>query len=51
MDYQDKWQRTQLGIVTVNCSRDVIDRTFQAILQDVDIHIDGEITRSRIDYF
>ena len=49
--FQDKWQRTKMGIVTINSSQTVIDRMFQSILQDVELHIDGEIIHSRIEYF
>jgi uncharacterized protein YlxP (DUF503 family) len=51
LDFQDKWQRAQMGIVTINRSQEVIAKTFQSILKDVDHHIEGEIIRSRIEYF
>jgi uncharacterized protein YlxP (DUF503 family) len=51
LDFQDKWQRTRLGIVSINSVKDVISKTFQSILLDVEYSIEGEIIRSRIDYF
>ena len=49
--YQDKWQRTQLGIVTINSKQEVIAKTFQSIIHEAEQNIEGEIIRSQIEYF
>lgn len=49
--FQDKWQRTQLGIVTINSKQEVIAKTFQSIIHDAESNIEGEIIRSQIEYF
>jgi hypothetical protein len=50
LDFQDKWQRSKIGIVTLNNHKSVIEKMFQKIMQDVEENIDGEITQSQIEY-
>lgn len=51
LDYQDKWQRARIGMVTINNHKSVIDSIFQKILRDIEENLEGEITASHIDYF
>ena len=51
LEYQNKWQRSKIGIVTLNNEKRVIESTFQKIIQDSDDNIDGEIIDYKIQYF
>ncbi len=51
LEYQNKWQRSKIGIVTLNNEKRVIESTFQKIIQDSDDNIDGEIINYKIQYF
>lgn len=46
LDYQDKWQRTGIGIVTLNNEKKVVESLFQKIIRESEENLDGEI----IDY-
>lgn len=50
LDYQDKWQRTKLGIVTLNSEKKIVESLLQKVLRDVEENVDGEILQSHI-YF
>lgn len=43
LDYQDKWQRSKIGIVTLNNHSTIIDKKFNQIIRDIEDNIDGEI--------
>lgn len=51
LDFQDKWQRTRIGIVTLNNQRKIIDLTFQQITSELQEHIDGEILSQDIQFY
>jgi uncharacterized protein YlxP (DUF503 family) len=51
LDYHDKWQRTQIGLVTVNSHKKPIDKIFNKILDEVEKNIEGNIINSQIHYF
>lgn len=51
LDYQNKWQRARIGIVTLNNHRGIIDKTFQRILLEVEENIDGEVLSKEISYY
>lgn len=50
LDYQDKWQRTRLGIVTLNSEKKIVESLLQKVIRDVEENVDGEILQSHI-YF
>lgn len=50
LDFQDKWQRTLIGMVTLNSQKKIIDQMFQKITLEFQENIDGEIL-SRDIYF
>lgn len=50
-DYQNKWQRTKIGMVTINNEKRAIESLFQKIIQDLEQNIDGEIIDYQIHYF
>jgi uncharacterized protein YlxP (DUF503 family) len=51
LDYQNKWQRARIGIVTLNNRRNIIDKTFQRILQEIEDNIDGEILSKEVFFY
>jgi uncharacterized protein YlxP (DUF503 family) len=51
LDFQDKWQRSKLGIVTLNSRQGLVDQMLQKILQDVEENLQGEIVLSEFHYF
>jgi uncharacterized protein YlxP (DUF503 family) len=50
LDYQDKWQRTRIGIVTLNSQKKPVDSLLNKIMSDAEENIDGEIINSQILY-
>jgi uncharacterized protein YlxP (DUF503 family) len=51
LDYQKKWQRTTIGIVTLNNQKRVIEGLFQSIMAYAEQNIDGQIINQHIYYF
>jgi len=51
LDYQDKWQRTKIGIVTLNNQKKPIENIFNKIIEDAEKSIDGQIIDYVIQYF
>lgn len=50
LDYQDKWQRSRIGMVTLNSRKVVIEKTFNQIIRDTEECIDGEVLNTEISY-
>ena len=51
LDFQDKWQRARLGIVTLNAHKKIVESLLNKILRDAEENIEGEVIHSRIDYY
>jgi len=51
LDYQNKWQRSLIGIVTLNNHQTIIDKTFQRILLEIEENIDGEILNKEVSFY
>lgn len=51
LDFQDKWQRAKVGIITLNSQKGLVDRVLQKILTEAEQGLEGEILRSEICYF
>jgi uncharacterized protein YlxP (DUF503 family) len=43
LDHQDVWQRTRLGIVTLNAETAVVESVLDAILRDVESRLNGVV--------
>jgi uncharacterized protein YlxP (DUF503 family) len=43
LDHQDVWQRTRLGIVTLNAEASVVESVLDAILRDVESRLNGVV--------
>lgn len=50
LDFQNKWQRSRIGIVTLNSQQGVIEKMFHKILREVEENIEGEILKTEISY-
>ena len=50
LEFQDKWQRSRIGVVTLNSGKQIIEKTFNQILKDVEENIDGEIVDINLSY-
>ncbi len=51
LDYQEKWQRAKIGIITLNTQKSCVDRVLEKILEEAAQSLDGEILQSEICYF
>lgn len=51
LEYQNKWQRTRIGMVTLNTEKKVVESLFHKIIQESEDTIDGEIIDYQIRYF
>ncbi len=51
LDYQKKWQRTRIGVVTLNNQKRVVESIFQRIIVDAEKNIDGQIIDHQIYFF
>ena len=43
LDFQDTWQRSRIGVVTLNSQKSVVEGQLQALLKDVETTFSGEI--------
>jgi len=50
LDFQEKWQRTRIGLVTLNSKKGIIDRMFHKLELEISENIDGEILHREIHY-
>ncbi len=51
LDFQDKWQRSKIGIVTLNNRKRTIEAIFQKIINETADNIDGEVIKTDIYFF
>jgi len=51
LDHQDVWQRTRIGIVTVNAQTSVVEAVLDQILRDVESHLNGLIAAADRQFF
>ena len=51
LGFQDKWQRSKIGVVTLNNQKVVIEKTFRQIIHEIEESIDGEILNTHIGYY
>ncbi|MDH4217264.1 MAG: DUF503 domain-containing protein [Candidatus Aminicenantes bacterium] len=48
LDYQNKWQRSKVGLVTLNTQKGMIEKAFQKIIEQVEENIEGEILHKEV---
>jgi uncharacterized protein YlxP (DUF503 family) len=51
LDFQDKWQRSRVGIVTLNSQKGLVDQVLQKICRDVEENLEGEVVHVEFHYF
>ncbi len=51
LEYHKKWQRTKIGVVTLNNQKRLIESLFSKIIADTEMNIDGHIIEHQIHYF
>jgi uncharacterized protein YlxP (DUF503 family) len=49
--YLNKWQRSKIGVVTINTQKRMIEKIFQKIILEIEENIEGEILQKEIYYF
>jgi uncharacterized protein YlxP (DUF503 family) len=51
LEYLNKWQRSKIGLVTLNTQKSMIEKIFQKIVREIEENIEGEILQTEIYYF
>jgi uncharacterized protein YlxP (DUF503 family) len=51
LEYQNKWQRTKIGMVSLNSQKRPVESLFGKIIEDVEKNIDGQILDYETHYF
>jgi len=51
LDYQDKWQRSKIGIVTINAQKKVVECLFNRIIKEAEENMDGEVLEHHVHFF
>lgn len=51
LDFQDKWQRARLGLVTISNDRSLVDNTLNRIRDEVESTDGGQVLGADIQYF
>ena len=50
LDFQNKWQRSKIGIVTISNQKTLVEKIFNQIIKDVIDNIDGEVINTHQEY-
>lgn len=50
LDYQNKWQRSKIGLVTLNSQRKIVESMFQKLIIDIENNLDGELLNVEIHF-
>lgn len=50
LDFQDKWQRARLGLVTISNDRSLVDNTLNRIREEVESTDGGQVLGADIQY-
>jgi len=51
LDFHDMWQRTAVGVVTLNHERLIVEQILDAVRRDIEGHVQGEILNAETRYF
>ncbi|MGB8951319.1 MAG: DUF503 domain-containing protein [Candidatus Aminicenantales bacterium] len=51
LDFQNTWQRTKIGIVTLNSQKQLVERLLNKILLDIEQQTSGEICHYEFQFF
>ncbi len=50
LEYQNKWQRTKIGVVTLNSQKRPVESLLNKIIDDIEKSVDGQIIDYKIYY-
>ena len=50
LDFQDKWQRARIGLVTISNDRTIVDSALSRIRSEVEQTIEGQILAANIEF-
>jgi len=50
LEYHDKWQRTKIGIVTLNNEKKMVEKIFYKVIQDFEDNVEGELLKTEIQF-
>jgi len=48
LDFHEMWQRTALGIVTLNHERLIVEQILDAVRREIESHVQGEVLNAEI---
>jgi hypothetical protein len=51
VEFQDKWQRTRIGVAAVSSSRVVVEELLTRVLREAEGTVGGTIVEHRIEYY
>ena len=51
LDFHEMWQRTAVGIVTLNHERLIVEQILDAVRRDIEGRVQGEILNTETRYF
>jgi uncharacterized protein YlxP (DUF503 family) len=51
LDFQDVWQRSRIGIVTLSGQQTLVEQVLSKIREDVFGHLNGELLSAEIRYY
>ncbi len=51
LEYLNKWQRSKIGMVTLNTQKSMSEKIFQKIIREIEENIEGEIMKKERYYF
>jgi hypothetical protein len=51
LDFQDTWQRSRIGVVTLNSQQHLVEGQLQAVLRDVEQSLNGEAVVADLRFF
>jgi uncharacterized protein YlxP (DUF503 family) len=51
LEYQDSWQRTRIGVVTLNSKPSVVEQMLARIREDVIENTNGQVLSAEIQYW
>jgi uncharacterized protein len=51
IDFQDKWQRTRIGIAAINSQQRIVEELLTRILGEAEESMGGTVVEHRIEYY
>lgn len=51
LEFQDTWQRTKIGFVSLNSQKGVVENLLSKILRDIEENTNGEVLNHEIHFF